>query len=101
MRPSSNLLTYIGVAVAGSGFALIVFTWAKVAGLTAVPLQLPYVVSGGFTGIGLILVGLTLVNMQAQLRDAGRRDQQLLQIQDLMDQIRVRLADDDTTRVQQ
>lgn len=99
MRPSSNLLTYIGVAVAGAGFALIVLTWAKVAGLTVVPAQLPYVVSGGFTGIGLILVGLTLISIQARLRDAARRDQQLLQIQDLMDQIRLHLVDDETTSV--
>lgn len=95
MRPSSNLLTYVGVAVAAAGFGLIVLAWAQVAGETAVPLQLPYVVSGGFTGIGLILVGLTLINMQARLRDAARRDQQLLQIQDLMDQIRGRLGHDE------
>lgn len=95
MRRSSNLLTYAGVAITGLGFLLIGYSWSEVAAVTAVPLQLPYIVSGGFTGMGLILVGLTLINMQAKLRDAARRDRQLLQLQDLMDQIRVLLGGDE------
>jgi len=94
VRPSSNLL-YVGMALVVAGFALIAVTWGQVAGLTSVPLQLPYLVSGGFTSVGLILVGLTLVNIQARLRDAARRDHQLGQLTDLLDQIRMHIGGDE------
>lgn len=91
MGPSSKLL-YLGMAFVVAGFALLAITWGRVAGLTSVPLQLPYLVSGGFTSIGLILVGLTTINIQARLRDAARRDRQLGQLTDLLDQIRTHVG---------
>lgn len=85
-------LTYIGVALITIGFGFIGFTWGKVAGLTAVPLQLPYFASGGLTALGLIMVGVTLINVQAKLSDADRRDRQIEQLSELLDQIRVLLG---------
>lgn len=84
----SRGLTYAGIACIVAGFAVIGFVWGRVAALTAVPLQLPYLVSGGLTALGLILVGVLLVNIQTKLADAARRDRQLQQLGEVLDQIR-------------
>lgn len=94
MRLSSKLL-YLGMALVVAGFALIAITWGRVAGLTSVPLQLPYLVSGGFASVGLILVGLTIVNIDSRVRDAARRDRQLGQVTELLDQIRLLVGGDE------
>lgn len=77
LRPISPTPTYIGVAVTALGFALLAVAWGGVAGEDNVALQVPYLVSGGLAGIGLILVGLTVVNVAAKRRDAALRQQQI------------------------
>ena len=71
--PDSPALTWIGLGVAAAGFALIAFSWGKVAALLDVSLQLPYVVSGGLTGLALVMVGMTIVNVAARRQDAAAR----------------------------
>lgn len=97
----SRGLMYAGIASIITGFATIAFVWGRVAALTAVPLQLPYLVSGGLTALGLILVGILLVNIQVKLADAARRDRQLHQLGEVLDQIRaaVGVDEDDTDDV--
>ena len=92
LRPDSVAPTWIGVAAVGVGFALIAYTWAKVAGLTSVPLQLPYLASGGLTALGLILVGVTIINIAAKRRDAGERDRQTEQLAATMAELRAALS---------
>lgn len=92
MNVRARALTYAGIVAILLGFAVVAVAWARVAGLTAVPLQLPYLVSGGLTGLGLIMVGVLLVNIQTKLDDAARRDRQLQQLGDILDQIRSLLA---------
>lgn len=88
MRFPERGLLYAGVASITVGFALIGYVWGKVAGLTAVPLQLPYFASGGLASLGLIIVGVTLISVQTKLADAQRRDRQIAQLSELLDQIR-------------
>lgn len=76
LRPLSPVPTYLGVALAAIGFVLIAFTWGAVAGETNVALQMPYLVSGGLTGLGLVMVGLTIISVSARRRDAVLREQQ-------------------------
>jgi hypothetical protein len=76
LRPLSPVPTYLGIAVAAIGFVLIAFTWGAVAGETNVALQMPYLVSGGITGLALVMVGLTVVSIAARRRDAVLREQQ-------------------------
>jgi hypothetical protein len=92
MRPTRPTMTYVGIAVAAAGFVAIIFTWGKVAALTAVPLQLPYLVSGGLTGLGLIMIGVTLINVQAKRQDAAVRDRQMDQLSEVLAEIRVLLG---------
>ena len=80
---------YVGVAVALAGFVLIAFAWSKVAGIADnVALQLPYLVSGGLTGLGLVMVGVTIVNIAAKRRDAQLRQQQTELLADALRELR-------------
>jgi len=80
---------YVGVAVALAGFVLIAFAWSKVAGIADnVALQLPYLVSGGLTGLGLVMVGVTIVNIAAKRRDTQLRQQQTELLADALRELR-------------
>ena len=76
LRPLSPVPTYLGIAVAAIGFVLVMFAWGQAAGETNVALQIPYLISGGMVGLGLIMVGVTVVNVAAKRRDALLREQQ-------------------------
>lgn len=75
--PSSYVPTYIGITLTLAGFGLIAIAWAKVAGLTDVWKQMPYVMSAGFPGLGLIMTGLLAINIAAKRQDAAERARQL------------------------
>jgi hypothetical protein len=76
LRPLSPVPTYAGIAVAAAGFVLIMVAWSKTAGLTNVALQIPFLISAGLTGLGLVMVGVTIINVAAKRRDAALRVQQ-------------------------
>lgn len=92
MRPVRPALLYGGVVVVAAGFALIALTWGKVAGLDAVALQLPYLVSGGLTGLGLVIVGATAVNVHTKLREGAERERQSQQLSEILGQVMVALG---------
>ena len=77
LEPSSLVPTYLGVAVIAVGFALIGVAWAQIAALTNVALQMPYLVSAGFTGLALVMLGLIVVNIAAKRQDAAGRARQM------------------------
>ncbi|MTV25629.1 hypothetical protein FTX61_09435 [Nitriliruptoraceae bacterium ZYF776] len=58
--PGTKRSVQIAVGLSAAGFLLIVLGWNGAASYDRVPGQLPYVLSGGLAGIGLIAVGLTL-----------------------------------------
>lgn len=86
MRPGSPGPMYAGLAVTAIGFLVLAFAWSRVAGIGTVALQLPYVLSGGFTGLGLILVGLTIVNVAALRTADAERRRQMERLLDRLDQ---------------
>ena len=57
------VLVWLGLILVAAGFTILGFSWSRVAGTLDVGRQMPYVISGGLTAIGLILVGLTLVHI--------------------------------------
>ena len=88
----SPVPTYVGIAIAAIGFALIAFAWSKVAGIADnVALQMPYLVSGGLTGLGLVMVGVTIVNVAAKRRDSLLRQQQTELLADALHELRTTL----------
>lgn len=97
MRPVSPILTYLGILVVTAGFVVVLVTWGIVAGMTAVPLQLPYLLSGGLTGLGLIVVGVTLINVNVKRQDAAARERQMGQLREVLGEIKSLLATGEAT----
>lgn len=91
LRNVQNLGTWAGVLVSAIGLVLIAVAWGRVAGLTQVGLQTPYVVSAGFTGLGLIVVGLAIVSISAKREDAAERSRQLRELREVLADLRAEL----------
>jgi hypothetical protein len=83
-----NVWTYAGVLLAAVGAILVAIAWGKVAGLTNVALQIPFVISAGFTGLGVVATGLTVVNIAAKQADARERSRQVSELRDLLVDLR-------------
>jgi hypothetical protein len=94
LRPLSPVPTYLGIGIATLGFVLIAVAWGQVAGETNVALQMPYLLSGGMVGLGLVLVGLTVVNVAAKRRDAALRERQTQLLADALTELRTALQDE-------
>ena len=69
MRSWAKSSLYLSVALIAVGFLLIYFAWNGAAEKDFIQGQFPYLLSGGLTGLGLILCGLTLVATQSFRRD--------------------------------
>lgn len=67
----SKYTIQLAVGLAAVGFLLIVLGWNGAASLDRVPGQLPYLISGGVAGLGLVLTGLTLVIVQESRRSTS------------------------------
>lgn len=85
--------TYAAVSVIVAGFAILAFTWSRVAGTVSVPLQLPYIASGGFTGLALVMLGVVGIHLDAKRRDARQRDRRLDDLASTLDAL-ARALDD-------
>lgn len=81
----------MGVCVLG--FILIAVAWGQVAGETQVHLQLPYVVSAALVGLGLVIVGLTVLNIATRQRDGLDHDRQIAHLINIMEELRETLAE--------
>jgi hypothetical protein len=77
LDPASPVPTYLGLAITLLGFALIGYAWVKVAALVDVWRQMPYVVSAGLPGLGLVMTGLVVINVSARRQDGAARARQM------------------------
>lgn len=93
LRVGAPAWIWLGVLVAGLGFALIAVGWGQVAGETEVHLQLPYVVSASLFGLGLVLVGLTVLNIVTRQRDGLERDRQITEMTAIIEELNETLAE--------
>jgi hypothetical protein len=98
LRPLSPVPTYAGIAVAAIGFVLMAVAWGRVAGEVNVALQMPYLISGGLIGLGMVMVGLTVVSVAARRRDAVLREQQTELLADALRELSAALDPDDRRR---
>jgi hypothetical protein len=62
----------VGLAFCIGGFVAIALGWSGAAGKDCTECQMPYLLSGGAAGLGLIVFGVGMMIM-AQLRTEGRR----------------------------
>ena len=60
-----------GVALVVVGLVALFLAWNGAAGVDHVEGQIPYLISGGLLGIGLVGAGLTVVNVQARRQDTA------------------------------
>ena len=95
-RAIPNVATWSGVVIVAAGALLLVVAWVRTAALTNVGLQMPYVVSAGFTGVALVAVGLTVVNLAAKRADAQERSRQLTELRDVLAQVRAVLDEEES-----
>lgn len=92
MGKQGNIVNYAGLALAGIGFGVIGLAWNGAAGLTYVQGQFPYLLSGGLTGLGLILVGVMMLVIQTMRHDGARRARQLADLVAAVAELQAQLA---------
>lgn len=67
----------LGVGLSLVGFLVMFFGWNGAASADYVPAQLPYLISGGAAGLGLVVVGAAMIVVQSQRADRARLEQAL------------------------
>ena len=88
IRALPDLGIWLGMVLAAAGGVLLLIAWRGTAGLTDVRLQLTYVVSAGFSGLGLIAVGMTCVSVAAKRADAKLRIRQAAELRASLAELR-------------
>jgi hypothetical protein len=61
----------LGLLLSLAGFVAIFLGWNGAASYDRVPAQMPYVISGGLLGIGLIVLGAAMVVVETNRRQRG------------------------------
>ena len=93
LQGGASSWTWIGVAVAAAGFVLLAIAWGQVAGETEVYLQIPYLVSAAFVGVGVIMVGLTALVVAAKEQDAAAHRREVDELLAAIEDLRQSLAE--------
>lgn len=75
----STTLAFCGLT--GAGFALVMLGWRGVAATLFVSLQLPWLVSGAFTGMAVVGAGLALLVTHLNRAEAAAERAQLADLQ--------------------
>lgn len=91
-RLPSSRLTAVGLVLVLAGFLLIGTAWWQTALRDTVAFQLPYLVSAGLTGVSLVLLGATALNIDARRRDAMDRHRQLERLTAIVTLVAAELA---------
>lgn len=82
LRDRRDWLLTIGLVSVAAGFVVIGLGWFGAARKDTVPEQFPYVISGGFTGLGLLITGAALLITQSFRRDHDRLHERLTELQE-------------------
>lgn len=75
-----NKAAQIGIGFIGLGFLVIFLAWNGAAEENCVDCQIPFLISGGATGIGLIVVGSALIMFEAARRDRVHLEAKLTEL---------------------
>lgn len=79
-REDAPSLVWLGMGTTVAGFALIVVSWALLAGEDEVRDQMPPLVGVGLLGLAVVLSGLALLVSAVLRRDGAQRQRQLDQL---------------------
>lgn len=77
---SWSVVVYTAVGLITAGFIFIAIAWGRTAGEAYVDLQLPYLISAGLPGLGLIIVGVTVVIVGVKRKNAVKLEEQLTRL---------------------
>jgi hypothetical protein len=84
VRDLSKNTMQLAVGLTAIGFLLIVLAWNGAASLDFVQGQIPFLISGGLAGVGLIGVGLTLALVMEMRRSNAQVVAKLEQVSELL-----------------
>jgi hypothetical protein len=87
-----RVFTVLGILLIATGCALLGVAWGLAAGQTVVSLPLPYVLSAGLPGVGLVVVGVGMVVVAAREADARARRRQQAELLSLLGLLRDEVA---------
>jgi hypothetical protein len=79
-RTWGNFGSQVGLGAVAIGFLIIGLAWNGAAGVDFVSGQVPYLLSGGFLGLGLVVFGAALVVVQSNRRDRSLLEAELTQL---------------------
>lgn len=71
LRDTFTLTMLLAAALVVAGFVAVLLGWRGVAGTLSVPVQLPYLVSSGLTGVCLVAFGSALAAIQSSRRQSA------------------------------
>lgn len=77
--------TYLGVGAIGVGFLLIFLAWNSASELDYTQGQIPYLISGGVGGLGLVIVGAIMIAIQNARRDRAALQRELAKLSAALD----------------
>src|SRR2546421_1032701 len=76
-RAWAKLGGQLGLACIGIGLLLIGLAWNGAAGVDFVSGQIPYLLSGGFLGLSLVVVGVGLIIVENSRKDRSKLETEL------------------------
>lgn len=88
LRSAPHIGVLSGMLLVVVGVALLVLAWSKTADLLEVGRQIPWLISAGFSGVGVVVLGLTVINLSAKHADAAERRRQLAELRELLAELR-------------
>lgn len=71
---------WLGLALCSAGFVAIALGWSGMSGAKSADAQLPYLLSGGATGLGLIIFGAALLVISQMRADRFRHEDALAEL---------------------
>jgi hypothetical protein len=94
-RTRGGLAAWSSGVLAVAGFYAIVLGWRGAAATSTASLQLPYLVSGGFGGLALIVFAAVLLHLDVSRRLAAEEDATMRDLVDATSRLVVALAPGD------
>lgn len=87
MSPIDRFGSRLGVGLCVGGFVLIFLGWNGAASFDSVAAQVPYLLSGGIAGLGLIVVGAALIVVDSRREDQRRLEEELAGLRRAMERL--------------